>query len=71
MTNDVQHVFIDLKIHFLKMSHLMFCKAGIIDQSKEMLKEKDFQHGQRTEEGLAAIQFGPLFSVSTIIIKIT
>ena len=49
----------------------MFCKAGIIDQSKEMLKEKDFQHGQRTEEGLAAIQFGPLFSVSTIIIKIT
>ena len=46
----------------------MFCKAAFIDPSKEMLKEKDFQHGQRTEDGLAAIQFGPLFTVSTIII---
>ena len=75
---DVQHVFIDLKDHFLKMSHLMFCKAcgAFINPSKgkcERKKDlsKDFQHGQRTDDGLAAIQFGPLFTVSTIIIKST
>ena len=65
--NNVQHVFVDLKIHFLKISRLMFCKATFINRWKGKC-QKDFQHGQRTEEGLAAIQFGPLFSVSTIII---
>ena len=65
--NNVQHVFIDLKIHFLKIPRLMFCKAAFINRWKGKC-QKDFQHGQRTEEGLAAIQFGPLFSVSTIII---
>ena len=65
--NNVQHVFIDLKIHFLKIPRLMFCKAAFINRRKGKC-QKDFQHGQRTEEGLAAIQFGPLFSVSTIII---
>ena len=59
-----------------EMSHLMFCKARgtFTNPSKGECKSKkdvskDFQHGQRTDEGLAAIQFGPLFTVSTVVIQ--
>ena len=34
------------------------------EEDLEISQSDYFQHGQRTDEGLAAIQFGPLFSVS-------
>ena len=37
------------------------------EEDLEISQSDYFQHGQRTDEGLAAIQFGPLFSVSITI----
>ena len=50
----------------------MRAKAGEAKMRGEICDVCDviFQHGQRTEDGLAAIMFGPLFSVESYFLSI-